>query len=177
MFYNILKFTLGFLLAIAILATGSFVAALYVMNRASIPPTKPIFANDTPLVKGQAPTKSAVAEVIPTSKPEAKTKTKPTLIPSAAPKPLPVGAYRARVTWTQGLVLRSEPKPDAERVGGAGFNQKIFVLEESQDKTWQKIRLEGSGKEGWVKAGNTKQVNNQNNSQQPESAEQIQKEQ
>ncbi len=183
MFINILKFVLGFLLAIAILAGGSFVAALYVMNRASIPPAKPIFANDTPLVKGQAP-KSAVAEAKATSKPEAKTKS-PRLTPTPStspktaqsPKPLPAGAYPARITWSQGLVLRSEPKPDSERVGGAGFNQKVFVLEESQDKTWQKIRLEGSDQEGWVKAGNTKQADNQNDSQQTEGAEQTQKEQ
>jgi hypothetical protein len=42
-----------------------------------------------------------------------------------------------------------------------GFNQKIIILEESEDKGWQKIRLEGSEQEGWVKAGNTEKVDEQ----------------
>ena len=172
MFINILKFTLGFLLAIAILATGSIVGALYVINRASIPPAKPVFANDTPLGKDQAP-KSAVAKGKATHKPETQALKSSTPTPTESPQPLPAGAYRARVTWSQGLVLRSEPNQDAGRVGGVGFRQKIFVLEQTPDKTWQKIRLEGSNKEGWVKAGNTQQVD-KNDSQQPEPAEPTQ---
>lgn len=80
-------------------------------------------------------------------------------------KPLPPGAYPARVSWSQGLILRAEAKQDSERIGGVGFNQKIVVIEESEDKVWQKIRLEGSDKEGWVKAGNTQKVDAQDNSQ------------
>ncbi|MBR8837253.1 MAG: SH3 domain-containing protein [Stigonema ocellatum SAG 48.90 = DSM 106950] len=175
MFANVLKFILGFLLAIGILAGGSFVAALYVMNRASIPPAKPTFANDNPSVKGEAP-KSAVAEGKATSKSKANVASNSTPTPSASPKtvespkPLPPGAYPARVTWSQGLVLRSEPQMDAERLGGVGFRQKIIVLEQSQDKIWQKIRLEGTNQEGWVKAGNTKPVD-KNDSQSPQPAE------
>ncbi len=169
MFINILKFILGFLLAIAILATGSIVAALYVMNRASIPPAKPVFANEK---KDQAP-KSAAAKSKVTHQPETQALESSTPTPSESPQPLPPGAYRARVTWSQGLVLRSEPNQEAERVGGASFRQKIFVLEQTPDKTWQKIRLEGSNKEGWVKAGNTKQVD-KNDSLPPEEPEQTQ---
>ncbi len=50
-------------------------------------------------------------------------------------KPLEPGAYQARVTWSQGLSLRSEPNGDAERVGSAAYNQQIVVLGESADKT------------------------------------------
>ncbi|WP_323808708.1 hypothetical protein [Nostoc sphaeroides] len=41
------------------------------------------------------------------------------------------------------------------------------MLEENQDKSWQKIRLEGSEQEGWVKAGNTQKVD-----EKPEDTEQ-----
>lgn len=156
MFLNILKFVLGFLLAIAILAAGSFVAALYVMNRTSIPPAKPTFANDKPVAKEPEETPVKTARQL---KSQSENSVKATATPSVSPKPLPAGAYQARITWNQGLVLRAEPQSDAERVGGVGFNQKVIVLEHSEDKTWQKIRVEGTSKEGWVKSGNIKQVN------------------
>lgn len=174
MFANLLKFILGFLLALTILIGGGVAAALYFMNRTSAPPTKPIFVNDKSSVKGQNPKSPVVGETKPTSlpQPEAEASPDPTPTPSATPKPLPAGAYRARVTWPQGLILRAEAKQDAERLGGIGFNAKIFVLEESEDKVWQKIRLEESDQEGWVKAGNTKKVDEQEDSQQPEQAPQ-----
>jgi|SRR5579883_784679 uncharacterized protein YgiM (DUF1202 family) len=177
MILNILKFVLGFLLAIVILAAGSFVAALYVMNRTSIPPAKPIFANDKPLKKVQQPTPKAEAanpKATRQAKIPAQNSPSPTPTPSASLKPLPAGAYQARITWNQGLVLRSEPNSDAERIGGVGFNQKVFVLERSPDKAWQKIRVEGSAKEGWIKSGNTKQIDRQNGSRQPKQSEPIQ---
>ncbi|MBW4588942.1 SH3 domain-containing protein [Aetokthonos hydrillicola Thurmond2011] len=156
MFTNILKYTLGFLLAIAILAVGGLIGGLYMMNRTTILPAKPIFANDQASVKNQA-SKSVVVKDQVTSKPETKNQS-PIPTPTPTAKPLPPGAYQARVTWQQGLVLRAQPEQDAERVGGVGFRQKVFVLEQSPDKAWQKIRLQNGDKEGWVKAGNTQQI-------------------
>ena len=69
---------------------------------------------------------------------------------------LPSNAYFARVTWPQGLSLRAEPSLDAKRIGGIGFNTKIIILEYSSDKKWQRVRIPGSQREGWVKAGNVK---------------------
>ncbi|MEH2292642.1 SH3 domain-containing protein [Nostoc sp.] len=161
------KFILGFLLAIAVLVGGGVAVALYFMNRTGIPPAKPVFSNDSPSVKAQAPKGTEPGR----GKPSLKTGTQaqssatstPTESPKAtpSPKPLPSGAYRGRVSWAQGLSLRSQPNQEAERIGGVGFNQKIIVLEESEDKAWQKIRLEGSEQEGWVKAGNTEKVDQQ----------------
>jgi hypothetical protein len=54
--------------------------------------------------------------------------------------------------------MRDQPSPDANSIGGVAANQKVIILEESQDKNWQKIRIEGTDQEGWVKAGNTKKV-------------------
>jgi hypothetical protein len=164
---NVLKYILGIFLAIVVLIGGGAATALYLMNRTAIPPTKPIFANDSPTIKAQAPkTPGASPALTPVEAQTPKPNPTPTLSPDTteSKKPLPPGAYPARVSWSQGLILRAEAKQDAERIGGVGFNQKIVVVEESEDKVWQKIRLEGSDKEGWVKAGNTQKVDDQDNS-------------
>jgi len=159
---NILKYTLGIFLALAILAGGGVAAALYFMNRTSAPPTKPIFANDSPAVRGVKPKptvpKAAKVPSKPEAKGEASPKPSPTPKASESPKPLPPGAYQARVTWKQGLILRAEAKQDAERLGGVGYNSRVIVVQQSEDNVWQKIRLEDGEQEGWVKAGNTQKV-------------------
>ncbi len=148
---------LGFILAIALLVGGGVSLALYFVSKVSTLPPKPVFANDTAIVKAQSPTASATAKktTVATTQPTA------TPIPSetASPQPpLEPGAYEARVTWSEGLIIRSEPNIDAERIGSAGYNQQIMVMEESADKNWQRIRLEDQ-QEGWVKAGNIERVN------------------
>lgn len=154
MLSNILKTILGVFLAMAILVGGGAALAIYFMNRTSIAPPKPVFSNDKAAVKAQA---------AKTPTPGTTTAPKPKPTPTNSPseeqeKALPPGAYPATVTWPQGLILRAEPELNAERLGGIGFNEKVVVLELSNDKTWQKIRIESSGKEAWVKAGNTKKV-------------------
>ncbi|MBD2411303.1 peptide-binding protein [Nostoc calcicola FACHB-389] len=170
MLSGLVKYILGIFLAIAVLVGGGVAVALYFMNRTGIPPAKPIFSNDSPSVKAQAP-KATEAGGKPTPTPGATTESSPnptstptpTESPEAtpSPKPLPPGAYRGRVSWAEGLSLRAQPNLDGERIGGVGFNQKIIILEESEDKAWQKIRLEDSGQEGWVKAGNTEKTDEQ----------------
>ncbi|MBW4614327.1 MAG: SH3 domain-containing protein [Desmonostoc vinosum HA7617-LM4] len=171
MLSNLLKFILGFSLAIAVLMGTGFATALYFMNRTAIPPAKPIFANDNPQAKGKD-TKQAKAETTSNPKSEAQAESSPTSTksPEATPsaKPLPSGAYRGRVSWSEGLILRSEPRQEGQRIGGVAFNQKIIVLEESKDKTWQKIRIEDGEQEGWVKAGNTQKVDEQEEAEKPE---------
>ncbi len=176
MLVELLKYILGFFLAIAILIGGGIATALYFMNRISAPPAKPIFANDKPpVVKSQTPkpqtqtpkdtVKASPAAFIeespsPTPSSTEKPQEEPKKVEEKSPTPLPPGAYQARVTWQQGLILRKEPSLDAERVGGINFNQKVVVLEESSDKAWQKISLE-DGTQGWVKAGNLKKIDEQ----------------
>jgi hypothetical protein len=84
---------------------------------------------------------------------QSSTQSTPSQTPS--PSPLEPGAYKARVIWQQGLSLRAEPSYDAERIGGLDYNQQIVVLEESADKSWQKVRLADGEQEGWIKSGNT----------------------
>ncbi|MEA5503270.1 SH3 domain-containing protein [Halotia wernerae UHCC 0503] len=143
MLSGLLKFILGVSLAIAVLIGSGVAVALYFMNRTAIPPAKPVFSNDSPALQTKSPKAT-----------NRKTASTPSTSPTESPEALPPGAYRGRVTWSEGLSVRAEPNQDAERIGGATFNQKVIILEESQDKDWQKIRLEGGKQEGWVKAGN-----------------------
>jgi hypothetical protein len=75
------------------------------------------------------------------------------------PKELPPGAYKARVTWPEGLSLRDAPNLESNRIGGVAFNQEVFVLKLSDDQRWQQVRLADSEQEGWIKAGNTQKAN------------------
>ena len=141
---GLVKLVLGFVIAITLLVSGSVALALIFINRASSPPPKPIFANDS----------SAVKKAANITKPKTSIATKNA--PKSKPSPsLASGSYPARVTWNQGLSLRAEPSLDAERIGSLDYNQKIVVLQQSKDKKWQQIRLEDSELQGWVKAGNT----------------------
>jgi hypothetical protein len=153
MLSGLLKFILGVFLAIAVLIGSGVAVALYFMNRTAIPPARPIFSNDSPALQTKSP-KAADKETTSTSSPTPN----PSASPTEPSEPLPPGAYRGRVSWSEGLSMRAEPNQDAERIGGATFNQKVIILEESQDKGWQKIRLEGDKQEGWVKAGNIERV-------------------
>jgi hypothetical protein len=146
---SLVKLLLGVILAIAILMGGGVATALYFMFKVTTPPPKPIFANDKPSLTQHSPdSKTAKSTPLPAKQSSA------TLNSTDSAKPLEPGAYKARVTWSQGLSLRSEPNLDAERTGSAVYNQLIVVLGESADKNWQRVRLEDGEQEGWIKAGN-----------------------
>ena len=147
---SLVKLFLGFVIAITLLVSGSVALALIFINRASSPPPKPIFANDSSAVKKTANITKPKTSTLATKKAP---KSKP------SPSPLAPGSYQARVTWNQGLSLRAEPSLDAERIGSLDHNQKIVVLQQSKDEKWQQIRLDDSELQGWVKAGNTARVN------------------
>jgi len=153
----LVKLFLGVIIAIALLVTGSVALALIFINRASTPPPKPIFANDTTAVKKQAKA-STSSSVASESKVAAKPSANPSPNESPSSPPLASGTYAARVTWEQGLSIRSEPSLEAERIGSVDYNQQIIVLEESRDQKWERIRLEDDELEGWVKSGNTERV-------------------
>ena len=163
MFYSILKYIFGFSLAIAILFGSIFAVALYLMNRTSIRPEKPIFSSDKSAVKAnvsELKNNKTTSKKIPRFK-----KTSPAiakLLPNKqeyeSPDILALGAYKARVTWPQGLSMREAADKNAKRIGSIAFNGKVIVLEESTDKAWQKIRIDSTQQEGWIKSGNTRAV-------------------
>ena len=170
----IAQFILGFVLGVTLIAgVGSGIAYFYFVKMSSHVPTKPVFQEEKkslPSTKKDAISKRSATQgakedssitLESTTQPEAipEQSPEPTPEPESIPEPeseLPANAYFARVTWPQGLSLRAEPSLDAERIGGIGFNTKIIILEYSSDKKWQRVRIPGSQREGWVKAGNVK---------------------
>ncbi len=179
-FSGLAKFLIGFIIAIGLMVGAGVAAALYFVTKLTTPPPKPVFANDTPAVKAQAgiaspksqpkpaPSKPPAATPVPapTATNVASTTTlapNPTPTPSENPSPQPLepGAYKARVTWSRGLSVRSNPTLESDRIGGVAYKQDIVVLAESDDKRWLKIRLEDGGTEGWVKAGNVERVDSE----------------
>ncbi|MUL34787.1 SH3 domain-containing protein [Gloeocapsopsis dulcis] len=151
---NVTKFLLGISLALAILISGGVAVALYFLHRVATPPAKPVFSNDSAEVKARG-TPRAGSNTASSGTQAATTTTTPEVSSTASLSP---GTYKARVTWAQGLSVRSEPSLEAERIGGVGYNEELTVLETNSDKSWQKIRIEDSEQEGWVKAGNVERI-------------------
>ena len=137
---SVSKVILGLLVAIGLIAGGGFIAARLVIAKYSALPPKPIYPNDTPAAKSSKATPARANKTV-----------EPTSTDTPA-KPLPPGATEARVTQPIGLILRDSP--NGSQVGGIEYNERVVVLETSQDGGWQKVRLLSSEKEGWVKVGN-----------------------
>ena len=149
---HLVKILSGVFLAIALMVGGCFFAAQYVIAQFTALPPKPTFPNDNAAVKPAAQTAPAASSAAAQPSP------KSSASPTPSPKPSETAGYHARITLAQGLNLRESPSRDAARIGGVAGNARITVLEESPDGAWQRVKLEGSGLEGWVKAGYTERV-------------------
>jgi hypothetical protein len=55
--------------------------------------------------------------------------------------------------------MRDKPAFEGQAIGGVTGNQKVIILETSQDGKWEKIRIPDTNQEGWVKSGNTEKSN------------------
>ena len=154
------QFFLGFILGIGLIAgiTGTLVFAYY--TKMSVLPKKPVFSSAPVAETTPDPVEAAIEPLESTNIEEASEATEPVAIePEPEPDPpLPANAYRATVTWHQGLSLRAEPSIDATRVGGIETKATIIILEDSADGKWQRVRLPWNGQEGWVKGGNTRKI-------------------
>ncbi len=158
------QFILGFALGISIIAgiSGALLFAYY--KKMSILPKKPVFPEPTVVQETTPEAIKSATDIEPLESnittAEIEEKEVPEK-PQETTKPeeeLPPNAYRAIVTWPQGLSLRAEPDINAGRVGGIETKANIIILEDSSDGKWQRVRLPWSGQEGWVKAGNTKRT-------------------
>jgi hypothetical protein len=163
---TILQFVLGFILGIALLSGVAVGAAYFYLSSISEYPPKPTFPEEesSPTAETEQDPASPSVETETEEAARAETEREPeeATKPESKPEPpekLPPGAYKARVTWSEGLSLRAEPSTNAERIGGVDFNDEIIILEESEDKQWQRVRVGESDREGWVKAGNIEKVN------------------
>lgn len=151
---NIVRFLLGFILGLTLVAGTTGGAAYYYFTKMSAAPPKPVFAEEETLEP--PPVAEDEIELLePTSSP-LKSQPAPKAESQPAPKVLPPGAYKARVTWSEGLSLRSQPNVDSEKIGGIPHRGEMIVLEDSQDKQWQKVRY--GDRQGWVKAGNASKI-------------------
>jgi Bacterial SH3 domain len=62
--------------------------------------------------------------------------------------------YKGTVNSSIGLVLRSQPSQDGNKIGGAEYNSTLSVLKESPDREWVYVRQEDTHEEGWIRTGN-----------------------
>jgi hypothetical protein len=158
------QFILGFLLGIGAIAgiSGAIIFAYYA--KMSVLPKKPVFPEVTPPPEiASAPTKDSTEDSIeplesPTPDSEEESVNSARDAEQDLAEELPPNAYRAAVTWPEGLSLRAEPESDAERIGGIEDEATIIILEDSPDGKWQRVRLPGNGQEGWIKGGNTEKL-------------------
>ncbi len=153
---GITKFLIGFIVGIAVLLAGGVATGYYFFTKLSVNPPKPIFAEERPKTARTAKKKpgSSTSNSRPSNSPVGQSPVK------ELAEELPPGAYKARVTWSEGLSLRDAPGQEANRVGGVAFNQEVIVLKESDDKRWQQVRLADGQQEGWIKSGNIQKLNN-----------------
>ncbi len=156
---GLFQFLIGFFLGIILFTAGIAGGAYFFLTQVSGNPPKPTFSEETSAEKFTP--ESSQPTVTTTTKPEEEKETPETVTEETVTEEtedLPEGAYRARVIWSSGLSVRSQPDPNSERVGGVGYNWEIIILSSSSDGDWQKIRIPSSGEEGWVKAGNVEKV-------------------
>ena len=158
------QFILGFVLGVSLIAGISGAALFAYYKKMSILPKKPVFSRTTVPQSASNPIEpSATIEPLESTTVEDEVE-KPKAAfeepksQAAAESELPPDAYRAVVTWPQGLSLRAEPSTNADKVGGIEAKTSIIILKDSADGKWQKVRLPLSNQEGWVKAGNTKRT-------------------
>lgn len=152
---SLFQFIIGFFLGVILFGAGIAGGAYFFLTNVSGNPSKHTFAEEKPSSEQKSPPEASNKE---NPKPETEAK-KPE--PETKPKTedLPAGAYQARVTWSTGLSLRSDPTTDAERIGGVDYNAELIILSTSNDNQWQKVRVPSSGQEGWVKSGNVEKIN------------------
>ncbi len=146
------KLLIGVFLGVAILASAGVGAGYYFFTQMSIIPSPPVFSEERPK-KPTSPAKSSPTATKKAPAPLVSPKTEPIPKESAPPK-LEPGAYQARITWREGLILREKPSSDANAITSIPYNQKIAVIKESDDKLWQQVRIEETNQEGWIRAGN-----------------------
>jgi hypothetical protein len=151
------QFIIGFILGIIFFSAGTLGAAYLFLTKMAVNPAKPTFpAEKQETVADHKPSPDSTNNELSSSATNSSE-------PQTKPEPekqddLPPGAYRARVTWSSGLSLRAEPSKDAERIGGVEYNGELIILNYSDDRGWQRVRIPDSSQEGWVKAGNVERI-------------------
>lgn len=156
-----LRVLLGLILALGLLGAGAYALGKYLIDRFDTAPPKPIFPEEQGKAFSPLQTRPS-ATPTPTPKPSvtpakpgqpSPNPAKPTVTPSPTAKPTPAGDP-GYVTWPEGLLVRGQPSFDSAGVGGVGYNAEVYIVEESPDKVWLRIRTKDGKLDGWVKNGN-----------------------
>ena len=144
------QFIFGFILGIFLLAASAAGVAYYLFIQMAAAPPKPIFPQESQT--SEAESKTAATTIRQTSKQSQSGNSE------SDRDTLESVPYKARVIWPQGLIMREKPTRESQRLGGIGYDWEIVILEYSEDKQWQKVRIPGSDREGWIKSGNVKKI-------------------
>ena len=145
-----IQLLIGITLGLALMVGGSLAAGYYVFTKLSVVPERPIFTEEKPKTRVLPSPPTATTNPAPNS---------PSPVPPVSPSPAAeAGLYKGVINWSEGLLLRDSPGNNSNRIGGVGYNQQVIVLEETEDKNWQRIRVVATGGVGWVKAGNMDRV-------------------
>ncbi len=147
---SVAKSSIALVFYLGIIAAVVYGAWRYVIVPYRTPPVKPMYAND---YKKTAKKKSlAFASPAAQSKKQAKA---PPKQDSKSPLKSPLDTkYKGTVNSGIGLVLRSQPSQDGNKIGGADYNATLSVLRESPDREWVYVRQEDTQEEGWIRTGN-----------------------
>ena len=137
------QFILGFFLGICILSGSAVGMAYYLFTKMTVVPTKPIFPEE----------KTREISAKKTTEIDRKNTSAFNKTDNEA------NGYRAKVIWPQGLILRAQATTQSARLGAIAYNSEIIVIEESQDREWQKIRELQTNRKGWIKSGNIEKIN------------------
>jgi hypothetical protein len=155
------QFIIGFVIGVLLLAGSGAAAAYFFLSSLAENPPKPVFSEEQPEPEAVTTTTEETTETVAeeAQESEATESESATSEPDSPPtEKLEEGAYKARVTWSQGLSLRAEPTQSSQRIGGLDYNQEVVILGMSDDQEWENIRVPRNGKKGWIKSGNTQKV-------------------
>lgn len=154
------QFILGFFLGIFILTGTGAAAAYFFLNRMSDTPPEPVYSDEkspNPQPKEEStssdPENQSANNTPPVEPEEEEQEEEEKTITERFGEQ----AYEARVTWPNGLSLRSNPSLEASRVGGVYYDDRLVILETQGD--WQRVYVPESGQQAWVKAGNVEKIN------------------
>ena len=159
---RLLQFIIGFIVGISILGGVGFAAGYYFFTKMAATPPRPVFAEEQNKDKtsegdsaGEEKEESK-ADVAATEEEEEQEEQEKQ--EDKEEEELEPGAYKAKVNWPEGLILRDKPGEDAEQLSGIAFDEEVIVLKESEDGRWQQVRIPNSDRQGWVKGGNVDKV-------------------
>ena len=148
---KILQIVSGIFLGIFFVAGTLGTVGYFLWSKFTIIPSRPTFAEENKVKKVA---KVAASSSSPSPSPSTTASPSPSPSPSKSPEDSSKGEHQARVLRSRGISLRADPNRRSERVGSVSYNEKVIVLEKSDDGEWTKIRSVESQDEGWVRSGN-----------------------